>query len=44
MSGGQLLDDVRLAVEGKVPTPLHGRMGGGVPSVADIVEEIHLLV
>jgi len=44
MSGGQMLEDVQLAVEGKVPTHFHGRMGGGVPSVADIVEEIHLLL
>lgn len=43
MSAGQMLDDVRLAVEGKVPTHFHGRVGGGVPSVADIVEEIHSL-
>jgi len=40
MSGGQMLDDVRLAVEGRVPTHFHGRMGGAVPSVADIAEEI----
>ncbi len=43
MSGGQMHEDVQLAVEGKAPTHFHGRMGGGVPSVTDIVEEIRLL-
>ncbi|MCJ7823642.1 MAG: 3-methyl-2-oxobutanoate dehydrogenase subunit VorB, partial [Anaerolineales bacterium] len=28
MNGGQMVDDVRLAVEGKVPVDFYGRMGG----------------
>ncbi len=36
MSAGQMVEDVRLAVEGAVPVHFHGRMGGGVPSVTGI--------
>ncbi len=36
MSAGQMVEDVRLAVEGAVPVHFHGRMGGGVPTTADI--------
>ena len=43
MSGGQMLEDVKLAVDGRAPTHLHGRMGGGVPSVAEIADEIRRL-
>ncbi|MHC4562303.1 MAG: 3-methyl-2-oxobutanoate dehydrogenase subunit VorB [Planctomycetota bacterium] len=43
MNAGQMLEDVRLAVEGKVPVHFHGALGGDVPSVADIVEKIHAL-
>ena len=32
MSAGQLVEDVRLAIEGAVPVFHHGRMGGMVPS------------
>jgi 2-oxoisovalerate ferredoxin oxidoreductase alpha subunit len=37
LSNGQMLEDVRLAVEGKVPVDFYGRAGGNVPSV----EEVH---
>ncbi len=43
MSAGQMLDDVRLAVNGKVPTEFYGRMGGGVPSIAEIADQIRPL-
>ncbi len=36
LSNGQMLDDVRLAVNGKVPVDFYGRMGGNVPSVEEI--------
>ncbi len=42
MSAGQLVEDVRLAVEGAAPVAHHGRMGGMVPSpggVADAVRD-----
>ncbi|HQC35792.1 MAG TPA: 3-methyl-2-oxobutanoate dehydrogenase subunit VorB [Bacillota bacterium] len=38
MSLGQMVDDVRLAVNGKKPVFFHGRAGGIVPTVEEIVE------
>lgn len=40
MSNGQMIDDVKLAVEGKKPVYLHNRMGGFVPTTKDIREEV----
>ncbi len=37
MSAGQLVEDVRLAIEGKVPVFHHGRMGGMVPTPDGVV-------
>ena len=37
LSNGQMLEDVRLAVNGKAPVEFYGRTGGNVPTV----EEIH---
>jgi len=37
LSNGQMVEDVRLAVNGKIPVEFYGRTGGNVPSV----EEIH---
>lgn len=36
MSTGQMVEDVRLAINGKVPVDFYGRWGGVVPSVAEI--------
>jgi 2-oxoglutarate ferredoxin oxidoreductase subunit alpha len=38
MSTGQMVEDVKLAVEHKVPVIHYGRMGGIIPSPAEIVE------
>jgi 2-oxoglutarate ferredoxin oxidoreductase subunit alpha len=40
MSGGQMLEDVRLAVEGRAPISFYGRMGGVVPLPDEVLEEI----
>jgi 2-oxoisovalerate ferredoxin oxidoreductase alpha subunit len=40
LSNGQMLEDVRLAVDGKVPVEFYGRVGGNVPSVAEIQEVV----
>ena len=40
MSCGQMVDDVKLAVAGKAPVLLHGRPGGGVPTVDEILDII----
>lgn len=42
MSNGQLLDDVRLAAEFKVPVYFYNRMGGNVPSTEELIEQIKI--
>ncbi len=42
MNGGQMLEDVRLAVEGRVPVDFYGRMGGVVPLPDEVLEQIQL--
>ncbi len=37
MSAGQMVEDVRLAVSGKVPVEFFGRMGGIVPSPGEVL-------
>lgn len=43
MSNGQMVDDVRLAVEGKAPVTFYGRMGGVVPATAELEEQVKKL-
>jgi len=40
MSAGQMVEDVRLAVEGKVKVNHYGRMGGIIPTPDEIVEAL----
>jgi 2-oxoglutarate ferredoxin oxidoreductase subunit alpha len=40
MSTGQMVEDVRLAVEGKIPVEHYGRMGGIIPTPEELVEVI----
>ncbi|MBN2586015.1 MAG: 3-methyl-2-oxobutanoate dehydrogenase subunit VorB [Candidatus Fermentibacteraceae bacterium] len=40
MSNGQLVNDVNLALRGKMISDLHSRMGGNVPSALEIVEKV----
>jgi len=40
MSAGQMVEDVRLSVEGARPVGFFGRMGGGVPTENEIKDEI----
>ncbi len=40
MNGGQMVEDVRLAVEGRVPVHFYGRMGGVVPLPEEVLDEI----
>jgi len=35
-----MVEDVRLAVEGRVPVAFYGRMGGIIPGPEEIVREI----
>ena len=43
MSCGQMVEDVKLAIAGKVPVLFYGRPGGGVPTVNEILEKIKQL-
>lgn len=40
MSTGQMVEDIRLAVEGKVPVEYYGRMGGIIPSTEEALEAL----
>jgi 2-oxoglutarate ferredoxin oxidoreductase subunit alpha len=40
MNSGQMLQDVQLAVQGRVPIVFYGRMGGVVPFPDEILDEI----
>jgi 2-oxoglutarate ferredoxin oxidoreductase subunit alpha len=40
MSMGQMVEDVRLAVEGRRPVYFYGRSGGNVPTPAEVVDEV----
>lgn len=40
LSTGQMVEDVRLAVNGRRPVAFHGRWGGAVPSVDELVRAI----
>ena len=43
MSMGQMVDDVRLAVNGKRPVHFYGRTGGVIPSPKEVFDEIKKL-
>ncbi|MFH1478921.1 MAG: 3-methyl-2-oxobutanoate dehydrogenase subunit VorB [Candidatus Omnitrophota bacterium] len=40
MSCGQMIDDVRLAIDCKKPVHFYGRSGGGVPTEEEIIERV----
>ena len=40
MSTGQMVEDVRLALNGRVPVEFYGRVGGNVPSAEEIHAEL----
>ncbi len=40
LSMGQMVEDVRLAVEGRRPVKFYGRVGGNVPSADELVQQI----
>lgn len=43
MSSGQMVEDVRLAVNGKVPVYFEGRMGGGISTVKEVLNNLRSL-
>ncbi len=44
IAAGQMVEDVRLAVEGKVPVYFKGRMGGMIPTPDDVFAEIESIM
>jgi 2-oxoglutarate ferredoxin oxidoreductase subunit alpha len=44
MSAGQMVEDVRLAVNGRADVDFYGRMGGGIPTDDEILQRIEALV
>jgi 2-oxoglutarate ferredoxin oxidoreductase subunit alpha len=40
LNSGQMVEDVRLAVQGRVPVHFFGRMGGMVPTPEDVVHQL----
>ena len=44
MNAGQMVEDVRLAVDGRVPVSFYGRMGGVIPSPEEIVEQLRIMM
>ncbi|MBI5051911.1 MAG: 3-methyl-2-oxobutanoate dehydrogenase subunit VorB [Chloroflexi bacterium] len=44
MNAGQMIEDVRLAVNGRVPVRFYGRMGGMVPLPDEVLKEIREMV
>lgn len=41
LNAGQMIEDVRLATDGRVPVKHFGRMGGMIPTPAEILEAFH---
>ncbi len=44
LNSGQMVEDVRLAVNGKVPVEFYGRMGGIMPTPEEIVHHLETLI
>lgn len=44
MNLGQMIDDVKMTVQGKYPVGFYGRVGGIVPEAEEIVEQVKKLV
>jgi 2-oxoglutarate ferredoxin oxidoreductase subunit alpha len=44
MNAGQMIEDVRLAVEGRVPVKFYGRMGGIIPAPDEVLGALERMV
>jgi 2-oxoisovalerate ferredoxin oxidoreductase alpha subunit len=40
LSNGQMIEDVKLALNGKVPVEFYGRVGGNVPTVEELCQQV----
>ena len=43
MNAGQMVEDVRLAINGKCPVHFYGRMGGMIPSPEEVLAKVELI-
>ncbi len=45
LSNGQMVEDVRLTIEGRIPVDFYGRTGGNAPSVEEVYSQVmqHLM-
>lgn len=43
MNNGQMVKDVKLAIEGRKPVEFYGRMGGNIPTVAEVADALRRL-
>jgi 2-oxoglutarate/2-oxoacid ferredoxin oxidoreductase subunit alpha len=44
MSCGQMVDDVRLAVNGRIPVAFYGRSGGIIPVPEELVQQVKIIL
>jgi len=44
MNAGQMVEDVRLSVDGRVPVSFYGRMGGIIPSPEEVLERLRTTI
>jgi 2-oxoglutarate ferredoxin oxidoreductase subunit alpha len=44
MSAGQMVEDVRLGVNGKAEVAFYGRMGGGIPTQGEVLARLEALL
>lgn len=44
LNSGQMVEDVRLAVNGKVPVAFYGRLGGMLPTPEEIVQHLEKII
>lgn len=44
MNAGQMVEDVRLGVNGKVPVGFYGRMGGIIPTAEEVLQNLQLFM
>ncbi|TRZ65624.1 3-methyl-2-oxobutanoate dehydrogenase subunit VorB [bacterium] len=44
LNAGQMIEDVKLAVEGRIPVEHYGRMGGIIPSPEEVLENLERFI
>jgi len=44
LNTGQMVQDIKLAVQGKVPVHFYGRLGGMVPTPEEVVHHLENII